>query len=577
MHRRVTRGLVRIHTWLVHGSGHVKWQLVGLLGLALLVTSSIVSAGTFSSFIVMGDSLSDTGNAFRATSAAPGPAVPVSPPYFQGHFANGLMWIEDLATALGLQITPSLAGGTNFAFGGAKTGFDVHDLFQRDLGIAIPSLRTQVTAYRTTLLDPTLTDPTRMRPAPADALYVVWGGANDLRAVISQGTQGATPEQIASDAVGNIVDIIRTLQSFGAIYFLVPNQPDLGLTPQQVARGPQAMQLGTVLSTAFNRALEQALQQLEAAFPVEIARLDIATHFQEVTANPQRFGVTNVTDACISGDPFAPGTVCTTPDGYIFWDAIGHPTAVAHALIADFALMALPPLVVTAGPHNPTDTLHVALPLQAQPVLQLRLGTTDEEVRLAHCTISLVRNQGDATRVHTLKATLVQDANANGIVDAGEAVLGTQQVQGLVDTVTVDINPPLALLPQTVTQLLVTLDINNPATAARAAPAADLPGTRSASAWAGWSVALLAALGSIGMLGRRTPAPRFARIAMCLVLGWGLVLLSCTSSDSDHEDTTTLALSVSMPVAGLSAAGSRSGALTQPVAAVRGATIEVAP
>jgi hypothetical protein len=79
------------------------------------------------------------------------------------------------------------------------------------------------------------------------------------------------------------------------------------------------------------------------------------------------------------------------------------------------------------------------------------------------------------------------------------------------------------------------------------------------------------------MLGRRTPAPRFARIAMCLVLGWGLVLLSCTSSDSDHEDTTTLALSVSMPVAGLSAAGSRSGALTQPVAAVRGATIEVAP
>ena len=202
MHRRVTRGLVRIHTWPVHGSGHVQWRLVGLLGLALLVTSSIVSAGTFSAIIVMGDSLSDTGNAFRATSAAPGPAVPVSPPYFQGHFSNGLMWIEDLATALGLQITPSLAGGTNFAFGGAKTGFDVHALFQHDLGIAIPSLRTQVTAYRATLLDPTLTDPTRIRPAPADALYVVWGGANDLREAIQQGTQGATPAQIASDVVG---------------------------------------------------------------------------------------------------------------------------------------------------------------------------------------------------------------------------------------------------------------------------------------------------------------------------------------------------------------------------------------
>jgi phospholipase/lecithinase/hemolysin len=576
MHRRVTRGLVRIHTWFVHGSGHGQRQLGSLLGLALLVMSSSVSAGTFSSFIVMGDSLSDTGNAFRATSTAPGPAVPVSPPYFQGHFSNGVMWIEDLATALGLQITPSLAGGTNFAFGGAKTGFDVHDLFQHDLGIAIPSLRTQVTAYRTTLLDPTLTDPTRMRRAPADALYVVWGGANDLREAIQQGTQGATPAQIASDTVGNLVDIIRTLQSFGAIYFLVPNLPDLGLTPQQVARGPQAMQLGTALSTAFNSALEPALQQLETTLPVQIARLDIATHFQEVTANPQQFGVANVTDACLSGDPFAPGTVCANPDSYIFWDAIGHPTAVAQALIADFALPVLPPLVATGGPHNPTDTLHVALPLQAQPVLQVRLGTTDEEVHLAHCTISLVRNQGDATRVRSLKATLVQDANANGIVDAGEAVLGTQQVQGLVDTLTLDINPPLDLLPQTVTQLLVALDINSSATAAQAAPAAGPSGMRSASAWAGWSVALLAALGSIGMLGR-APAPRFARIAMCLVLGWGLVLMSCTSSDSDHEDTTTLALSVSMPVAGLSATGSRSGALTQPVATVRGATIEVTP
>jgi phospholipase/lecithinase/hemolysin len=575
MHRRVTRGFVRIYTRLVHGSGHVQWQLVGLLGVALLVMSSVVSAGTFSSIIVMGDSLSDTGNVFRATSSAPGSAIPVSPPYFRGHFSNGVMWIEDLATALGLQITPSLAGGTNFAFGGAKTDLDLHDLFQREIGIVIPSLRTQVTVYRATLLDPTLTDPTRMRPAPADALYVVWGGANDLRQAIQQGTQGATPAQIASDAVGNIVDIIRTLQSIGAIYFMVPNLSDLGLTPQQVALGPEAMRLGTALSTAFNSALERALQQLETALPIQITRLDIATHFQEVTTNPQQFGVANVTDACLSGDPFAPGTVCANPDRYIFWDAIGHPTAVAQALIADFALTALPPLVATGGPHNPTDALHVALPLQAQPVLQVRLGTTDEGVRLAHCTVSFVRNQGDATRVRTLKATLVQDANANGIVDVGEAVLGTQQVQGLVDTLTLDINPLLDLLPQTVTQLLVTLDINNPATTARAAPVAGLPGTRSASAWAGWSVAFLAALGSIGMLGRRTPAPRYVRIAMCLMLGLGLVLMSCTSSD--HEDTTTLALSVSMPVAGLSSTGSRSGALTQPVATVRGATIEVAP
>jgi outer membrane lipase/esterase len=485
------------------------------------------------------------------------------------------MWVEDLANALGLQITPALGGGTNYAFGGAKTGQDVQALFQRDIGSAIPSLRSQVTAYRTTLLDPTLSDPTRSKQAPADALYVVWGGANDLRETVQEGTQGSPPMQIASDAVDNIVSVIRQLQSAGAIYFLVPNLPDLGLTPQNVAFGPAAAQLGTALSMAFNNTLESALQNLENTFPVQIARLDISAHFQEVTANPQNFGVANVTGACLSGDPFAPGTVCANPDSYIFWDAIGHPTAVAQALIADFAFMALPPLVATARANNPEDSIRVSLPLQAQPVLQVRLGTTNERVQLSRCTILLAQQQGDATRIKNLKATLFNDTNGNGVVDAGEPALATQQVQGPVDMLTLDITPPLDLLPQTVTQLLVTLDINSLATVASIEPASSLPGPRTASTWPGWAVALLAALGSIGMRGRRAPSQRLSWIIMCLVGGWCLVLMSCQSSD--HAENSTLAFTVSVPVAGLSATGSTSGSLTEPVAIIHGATISIAP
>ena len=245
---------------------------------------------TFSTIILFGDSLSDTGNVFHATSAVPGTAaIPISPPYFRGRFANGPMWIEELANALGLQIAPSLDGGTNFAFGGALTGADLDHIFQQDVGVTILSLRSQVAAYRATLLDPTLTDPTRMKQAPVDALYVVWGGANDMREAVRQGTQGAAPAQIASDAVGNIADIIRTLQSSGAIYFLVPNLPDLGLTPQHVARGQATMQLATDLSNAFNSALESALQQLESSLPVQIARLDIAAHSRESDREPAAF------------------------------------------------------------------------------------------------------------------------------------------------------------------------------------------------------------------------------------------------------------------------------------------------
>jgi outer membrane lipase/esterase len=550
------------------------------VSLALLIMAKLAFAGAFSTVVVFGDSLSDTGNVFHATSAVPGTApIPISPPYFRGRFANGPMWIEELANAVGLQIASSLDGGTNFAIGSAQTGTDANHLFQQDIGVTILSLRSQVTAYRATLLDPTLTDPTRMKQAPVDALYVVWGGANDLREAVRQGTQGAVPAQVAGAAVGNIVDIIRTLQSFGAIYFLVPNLPDLGLTPQHVARGPAVMQLATDLSRTFNSTLESALKQLESALPVHIARLDIAPHFQELIANPPRFGVTNVTEACFSGDPFEPGTVCAQPEHYIFWDAIGHPTAAAHALIADFALAALPPLVVTSGPRNPTDTLHVSLPLLAQPVLQVRLGTTDEAVRLTHCTVSLTGPQGVATGVRTLQATVVQDTNANGTVDAGEAVVATRQIQGLPDTLTLEFNAPLDLSPQTVTQLLVSLDINSPASGASATLAADLPRARTASAWPGWSMAFLMALGSIGMQGQRASSRWLLQSLGCLALGCCLVLMSCSSSDHGEDNTASnaLALTVSMPVAGLSATGSISGSLTQPVSTIRGATISVTP
>ena len=164
-------------------------------------------------------------------------------------------------------------------------------------------------------------------------------------------------------------------------------------------------------------------------------------------------------------------------------------------------------------------------------MLQVRLGTTDEEVRLTHCAISLTGQQGEATGVRTLKATVVQDTNANGAVDAGEAVLATRQVQGLVDTLTLEFNPPLALPPQTVTQLLVTLDINSPASVASATLATGFPGVRTASALPVWSVAFLMALGSIGRRGRRASSRRRSQSLGCLVLGCCLLLTSCSSSD----------------------------------------------
>jgi hypothetical protein len=208
----------------------------------------------------------------------------------------------------------------------------------------------------------------------------------------------------------------------------------------------------------------------------------------------------------------------------------------------------------------------------------VRLGTTDAGVRLEQGTITLARQQGETTGVRTLQATIVQDTNANGVVDVGEAVLATQQVQGLVDTLTLEFNPPLELPPHTVTHLLVTLAINSPTLAASATPVAAPPGARTASSWPGWSMAFLMALGSIGMRGRRASLRWLPPLLGGLVLGCCLVLMSCSSSDNggDQAESHTLALTVGMPVAGLRATDATSGPLMQPVSAIRGATISVA-
>ena len=67
---------------------------------------------------MFGDSLSDVGNVYLATNG-----IEPASPYVDGQFSNGPVWVQDLAARLGLPaLTPSLAGGSDYAFGGATTG-----------------------------------------------------------------------------------------------------------------------------------------------------------------------------------------------------------------------------------------------------------------------------------------------------------------------------------------------------------------------------------------------------------------------------------------------------------------------
>ena len=97
---------------------------------ALLVVCPSVQALPFSGIYVLGDSLSDQGNLKAATGTfvPPSQTLPDSLHYFNGRFSNGPVYTDYLSGLLGLPSTPSFFGGNNFAYGGARTGYNIVEL-----------------------------------------------------------------------------------------------------------------------------------------------------------------------------------------------------------------------------------------------------------------------------------------------------------------------------------------------------------------------------------------------------------------------------------------------------------------
>jgi len=275
-----------------------------VLGAALSALATSAMAQQFTNMIVYGDSLSDGGRLFAIT----GGTQPPSPPYFQGRFSNGPVWTEMLPAKLGF--TYSFA--TNFAVGGAESGTG------GPVGVA-----TQVN---------TLSAAT---PVNAGSLVVVWAGANDL-----QNRAATTPSAtLIAQTVGNVATAVGTVAARGGRTFLVGNLPDLGRTPGGIASGRGTSFSGLV--QAYNSSLIGALNGLEAARGIKIVVMDTFGLFNDVLANPSLYGITNTTIPCLGTT--GPTGACATAaaaQAALFFDPI-HPTATAHAVLANYAAATL--------------------------------------------------------------------------------------------------------------------------------------------------------------------------------------------------------------------------------------------
>lgn len=295
------------------------------LGCAAGATPAVASP--FTGLYVFGDSLSDVGNVFLATSGAtPGQ------PYFAGRFSNGPNWVDDLSARLGLgSIRPSLVGGgTDFAFGGAVTGPAV-------LGAttAVPNIVQQVGLFTLATGG----------SAPSSALYTVWIGANDIftaLADLATSTLTLTQAQAAlAIAAQTAAGAVHLLAGEGAKTFIVPLIPDLGKTPNARDAPPAVAPIATSLTQAYNAALVAAIQSRTAGDGITVHYLDTFSLINAAVGDPAAFGFTDVVDRCYVGSLAGGGTVCATPESYLFWDG-QHPTAAGHARVAELAAAAIP-------------------------------------------------------------------------------------------------------------------------------------------------------------------------------------------------------------------------------------------
>ena len=290
----------------------------GTLALAVLAAPS-AHAGPFGALFVFGDSLSDSGNNAALIGTNPGQVVtgksyvPTNP-YAAGTYSNGPVWASYFATALGVPLAPSLAGGGNFAFGGATTG----------AGSPLPSLLAQTGQY----LGAT------GGVASADALYVIAGGGNNARAALgAMAAQPANALAIAAAAAASFAADIGTmvdqLQAAGAQHIVVWNTPNLGVAPAVASTGFGAT--GSFLAGLMNGALATRLTG-EAG----VSTFDLFGFGSQIAADPAAYGFANVTDACGA----IAGANCSQ---YAYWDGI-HPTTAAHQAIASAMFAATVPV-----------------------------------------------------------------------------------------------------------------------------------------------------------------------------------------------------------------------------------------
>jgi outer membrane lipase/esterase len=289
------------------------------LSLALFGGQALAQQAEFDGLVVFGDSLSDNGNIPKLFGI---PYPHTMPGYDGGRFSNGPVYAEYLNSLLGIP-----GPLEDYAIGGATTGTTNIG------GLPNAGITQEIARYLAT-------DP---RPTNRD-LFVLWGGANDYFGYFDaiQACNGnptclaglPSGTSVVTNVLTNIASEVKQLALLGGKNFIVPNLPDLGLTPD-FNTNPANAAGAAALTAGHDQGLALAMGELQRGLaavgvPVNIRIVDVSALINDVIADPTKYGAVNVTAQCVL-DP----TCVAKKDHYLFWDGV-HPTAFGHEILANY-------------------------------------------------------------------------------------------------------------------------------------------------------------------------------------------------------------------------------------------------
>ncbi|WP_434631957.1 SGNH/GDSL hydrolase family protein [Chromobacterium sp. CV08] len=254
--------------------------------------------------IAFGDSLSDNQNVYNASQWT----LPNRSSWYIGHFSNGPVWVEYLASRLKLPLY-------NWAIGGA--GVSTQKL-------VIPGVVQQVQSWQQYM---------QQAPNynPATTLFTMWIGGNDLV------NYGSTPDKV----IAGQQQALNNLLGAGARNILLLKLPDVSRAPVFQMRNDGATVAAQVLD--YNRKLDALAASLRQQYGANIQVFDSYALFGDVLNNPAKYQVGNTTQSCLNINTDSslnymrsqsPRGNCTNADSFVFWDTL-HPTTHTHLLLGN--------------------------------------------------------------------------------------------------------------------------------------------------------------------------------------------------------------------------------------------------